>query len=461
MKTVLQVFISAILLALFPCMVQAQVKRTMTFLNSYYGPSCTSAIDRYYLGMEVDNIEGRDEKVWKENDLILARYVYRGQQSYDTFDSLLYWQRDGYITRIHMGWYHYTATLANEPVSQEQAFAHVRRLGMQTYEILVDAYKKPTTSKCSFETLNTTTLWSMLHDEEGDIEVAIWKTKQMRVTLKVGIRYAGSGSSHQQYLFRGTVDFELLDTTGMPKKAVARYTDSLKTNPKMPEYYYGRGLAYVQQKQYKDALIDLDRATSIDSTYRSPYFARAYCYRQLEKQHAAILEYNYYLRLDTASRFGYYNRGETWFEMKNYDAAISDYRESFRRGYEWGRMAIGWTYTIAGKYDSAIITNKDFLDHITDLSQYRYSGTAKFNTAVTYLYMGDSAKASTAYAELFKSMQDYPTIYREEVEWADDDIIDGLAASRIQPTLGREILRQYFALTDQEIDTRLREARTK
>jgi|GEM_PF-6482810 len=435
----------------------AQTKRTRTFLNSYYGPPCSTAIDRYYLGMESNEIEGKDYRVWEEGSLPMFCDVYRGEEKCTTMDTLSYFSQDGYITKIQMLWCDNTfIPYTGERKSQDKVLAYVKRLGREVQDILVAVYKKPQVSRVNVDLLSVDALWGMLDQEMGEVELARWKMKEFSISLKVRIQRIVVYTA-PVVEFAGIVEFELNDTTSMPQKVVQWFSDSLKRDPNNPTYYYRRGLAYTQQQKYDKAIEDLNKSIALNSSYADPYFTRAYCQQSSGSSRKAIDDYSHYLNLKPESALCVYTRGQLQYDLKNYEAAITDYKKAFDLKFDKSRclINIGWAYTIAGKYDSAIITNREILNR----DDYDAMCYARYNNGITYLYMNDSVKADSVYSAIYKIGWDKNCKEVEEI--GGNDIVEGVATSRIQEGLGRSFLQRYFNLTEAEITQQLQEVRSQ
>jgi tetratricopeptide (TPR) repeat protein len=92
---------------------------------------------------------------------------------------------------------------------------------------------------------------------------------QEQAALKMMTKVVGRFERHAQaYERRGLVNFRL----GNVKDAIYDYTKSISINPLMPESYYGRGLAYVQEDQMEAAAADFEAVTKNSIPHQSIYW---------------------------------------------------------------------------------------------------------------------------------------------------------------------------------------------
>jgi tetratricopeptide (TPR) repeat protein len=92
---------------------------------------------------------------------------------------------------------------------------------------------------------------------------------QEEAALKMMTKVVGRFERHAQaYERRGFVNYRL----GNVDDAIYDYTKSISINPLMPESYYGRGLAYVQQQNIERAADDFEAVTKNSIPHQSIYW---------------------------------------------------------------------------------------------------------------------------------------------------------------------------------------------
>lgn len=68
-----------------------------------------------------------------------------------------------------------------------------------------------------------------------------------------------------------------------PKKLLKSYTTAIRSNPKDPELFYSRGVAFIKLERWIDALNDLSDALMNDPNKAHFYVARAYVYHRMNR----------------------------------------------------------------------------------------------------------------------------------------------------------------------------------
>ncbi len=78
---------------------------------------------------------------------------------------------------------------------------------------------------------------------------------------------------------------EYFDKIGLPnpKKLLKSYTTAIRSNPKDPELFYSRGVAFIKMERWIDALNDLSDALMNDPNKAHFYVARAYVYHRMNR----------------------------------------------------------------------------------------------------------------------------------------------------------------------------------
>lgn len=74
--------------------------------------------------------------------------------------------------------------------------------------------------------------------------------------------------------------------------AIAQFTEAISSQPTAPENYYGRGLAYYENAQLKEALIDADRALKLNPEYSDAHCLMGKVYFEREQYDFAIRKFN-------------------------------------------------------------------------------------------------------------------------------------------------------------------------
>ncbi|XP_041638620.1 mitochondrial import receptor subunit TOM34 [Cheilinus undulatus] len=85
---------------------------------------------------------------------------------------------------------------------------------------------------------------------------------------------------------------------GEHKKAIEKYTQSLKHNPTEVTTYTNRALCYLTVKQYRDAVRDCDEALMIDSSNVKALYRRAQAHKELKDVKACVDDLNNLLKVE-------------------------------------------------------------------------------------------------------------------------------------------------------------------
>ncbi|KAK2861619.1 hypothetical protein Q5P01_001152 [Channa striata] len=85
---------------------------------------------------------------------------------------------------------------------------------------------------------------------------------------------------------------------GDHKKAIEKYTQSLKHNPTEITTYTNRALCYLSVKQYRDAVRDCDEALMIDSSNIKALYRRAQAHKELKDTKACVDDLNTLLSVE-------------------------------------------------------------------------------------------------------------------------------------------------------------------
>ncbi|XP_020483453.1 mitochondrial import receptor subunit TOM34 [Labrus bergylta] len=85
---------------------------------------------------------------------------------------------------------------------------------------------------------------------------------------------------------------------GEHKKAIDKYSQSLKLNPAEITTYTNRALCYLSLKQYRDAVRDCDEALMIDSSNLKALYRRAQAHKELKDAKACVDDLDKLLKVE-------------------------------------------------------------------------------------------------------------------------------------------------------------------
>ena len=127
-------------------------------------------------------------------------------------------------------------------------------------------------------------------------------------------------------LFRGTIRAKL-DKFG---QAIEDFTLFLKERPNNSEALKKRGTAYYDLGQMQSALVDLNKAISLDSTDENAFCTRANIYESRNRDLDAIVDYGKALAIDAKFTQAYINRGLSYYNLNCFAEGLDDFETAHR-----------------------------------------------------------------------------------------------------------------------------------
>ncbi len=144
-------------------------------------------------------------------------------------------------------------------------------------------------------------------DEEGKIEIdeEAWKT-----AIAAAVDRMETGIAN--------LDADIADAV------------TIRPDPDDADAYSKRGMAYLAQGKFDEAIADLTGVIRIKPDYASAYFGRGAAYRSQRKYDEAIADFTEVIRIKPDLAGAYDNRGDTYLQQGKYDEAIADFTEIIR-----------------------------------------------------------------------------------------------------------------------------------
>jgi tetratricopeptide (TPR) repeat protein len=109
------------------------------------------------------------------------------------------------------------------------------------------------------------------------------------------------------------------------KGALVDLDKVIAINPNDAKAYGSRGATYFQLKDYPRAIADFDKAIAINPNLAKTYFKRGFTYGVLEDYRKAIADFDKAIALDPRLAEAYYNRGKAYRNLKDDAKALLDY----------------------------------------------------------------------------------------------------------------------------------------
>lgn len=97
---------------------------------------------------------------------------------------------------------------------------------------------------------------------------------------------------------------------------------------KSPTHYFKNGSAKFSLKDYKGAIVDLDKSIKLKNDFTDAFYVRAICYAELGEMDKAEEDFNKVLSLDANYKDVYVNRAYYIKESKmDFEGALEDYNK--------------------------------------------------------------------------------------------------------------------------------------
>jgi|AntRauMFilla1563_2_1112583.scaffolds.fasta_scaffold12887_2 tetratricopeptide (TPR) repeat protein len=100
--------------------------------------------------------------------------------------------------------------------------------------------------------------------------------------------------------------------------------------------YFKMGVAKSNEKNYREALVNFNKATNIVPKYAIPYYNGAFIKMKLKDYNAAILDFTDFIELNPLNVVyyfyinAYHNRGRAKQFLKDHEGAIADYSKAIQ-----------------------------------------------------------------------------------------------------------------------------------
>ncbi|MFC7289597.1 tetratricopeptide repeat protein [Herminiimonas glaciei] len=104
--------------------------------------------------------------------------------------------------------------------------------------------------------------------------------------------------------------------------------------------FYNRGLAYMREKKYEDAIADFSRTLQLNPKVGQAYYSRARAYYALDKYTAALSDLDQVLLLGPANASAYYTRGLILERLSCMAAARKAFVASFAAGNRFAKLKL-------------------------------------------------------------------------------------------------------------------------
>lgn len=152
------------------------------------------------------------------------------------------------------------------------------------------------------------------------------------------------------------------------EKAEAGYTEAIAISPSCAYAFISRGIAYLDNKLYDDALSDFSEALDADSRYTETYYYRGIAYLYKGQFNKAIAEFTKAIEADNKAAPLYFRRGEVYGYKERYDMAIPDFDKAIELKPDYAAAYFNKAYACEkrGLKEEAIKAYKKFIQYAGD-----------------------------------------------------------------------------------------------
>jgi len=211
----------------------------------------------------------------------------------------------------------------------------------------------------------------------GDLLMAQLKFKEAREEFRAGLQYDPEHS-----MAKGA------------RQAIALINESLGEETAQisndPNVYLIGAQHYLKEGSYDQAIVQLNKALSIDPELAGAYYGRGRAYYEKQQYEQAILDFTKVIEINPQHTMAYEVRGGAYAVNGQYDKAISDFTKNIELNPEHTQAygGRGAAYTAKGQYDQAISDLTKAIEknpQITELYLLRgtaYSGKGDFKSAI-------------------------------------------------------------------------------
>lgn len=174
--------------------------------------------------------------------------------------------------------------------------------------------------------------------------------------------------------------------------AIAMMNELIVLHPNSAVYYNNRGLMYLQNDQFTEAIEDLTHALEIDPHLDQAYNNRANCHAAQGNFITAISDYDVSLEINPSNIRTWINQGITFRELGSYDLAIQNFdiasilSDSFPEMIHAER---GRTYHLSGDWNCAVADYRSALELLSNhpkLQEYKMKVKNWFDTLLNPLF---------------------------------------------------------------------------
>ena len=131
---------------------------------------------------------------------------------------------------------------------------------------------------------------------------------------------SGYAVDSETYFKRGVNYLE----QGKYEQAIGNFNKAIELNPKYANAYYNRGVAYYSKGEYDKAIADYTKAIELNPKFAKAYNDRGIAYKNKGEYDKAIADYTKAIELNPKFAEAYYNRGWVYYKKGDIEKACAD-----------------------------------------------------------------------------------------------------------------------------------------
>lgn len=137
------------------------------------------------------------------------------------------------------------------------------------------------------------------------------------------------------------------------------------------ELLYNRGVIYQDLQEYNKAIEDYDKLIALDNTFSDAYYNKGIIYLKLDELSKAILNFDKAILINNTDPIYFINRGYVYYKKLAYEEAIRDFENTLKldstyyESYKW----LGFSYQKLGDKKNANINFEKAKKHNVNLNE--------------------------------------------------------------------------------------------
>jgi tetratricopeptide (TPR) repeat protein len=123
---------------------------------------------------------------------------------------------------------------------------------------------------------------------------------------------------------------KVMNQIGDTKESYRLLDEAIQMDPTNPEYYYARGMLNHSKEKYAKAIMDYDKAISLNPKFNlfGLYLNRGATYLTLKEMGKALDDFTKATELDPKNASAFHSLGLVHYENGDYEEAINDFLKS-------------------------------------------------------------------------------------------------------------------------------------